>query len=354
MVRFIVHPGYAKTATTFLQRKIFSQLKDVLYLGMFPDSSMLSNGLTTMFGTIFPRFTDIGTNEIRARNSSLLIPTLGNLILREMDKHQKAFVLLSNERLFDYGHYNGELNQFLLSKLIRYLKDNCDEKLEIKVIVTIRNQKDILESYYAFFYSRLKNRFPSFQDFLRFGLENKHEIVFGSYHYDSILKDIEDIYGSNNIQVFLHERMQLDVKASLHDMMNFIGTKEKVEGLDYGAKVNVNSEAGAHHLLDVEYGSAAKLLMKLRKMYSYTPSKLRHLERIRGFDWLRATVRSHSGSKNIVSKGVLREFPKEFVDAINDMYRDSNNNLSKMLNTDLEQYGYIGGKKGDPLKWPTL
>jgi hypothetical protein len=54
MIRFIVHGGYGKTATTFLQEKIFSHLNDVLYLGKFKDGKILSDELTRLYYTIFP------------------------------------------------------------------------------------------------------------------------------------------------------------------------------------------------------------------------------------------------------------------------------------------------------------
>lgn len=344
MIRFIIHPGYAKTATTFLQENIFSQLDDVLYLGMFRDSLMLSNDFTTMFSTIFPRFINTGVNEIRARNSSLLIPTLGDLVLKEITKEKKNLVLLSNERLFDYGHYNGELNQFLLSKLIRYLKNNSDQELQFQIIMTIRNQKDVLHSYYAYFYKDFKKRFPSFEDFLRFGLDNKHEIIFGSYYYDSVLKDIQDIFGTANVHVFLYERMRQDIRTFLHEILQIIGTNMKVENFDYGATVNVNSEDGSHRMLDVESGFIANFLKGLRRVYAHVPTRLRWLESNASFQRLRATVLSHSRMTHIVSRGILREFSPEFADAIDVMYQDSNNKLSQMLNADLEQYGYVGGR----------
>lgn len=342
MVRFILHGGYGKTATTFLQKNLFSHLNDVLYLGKLQDGKMLSDELQRIYYTIFPSFAGMAINDIRARNSSLLIPLFGDILLSEMKQAKKDIILLSNECLIDYGNYNAELNQFLLLKLFRYLQDNYDEKIEFKVMMTIRNQKESLKSFYAYDFTHQKDRFDSFEKFIKYGLENEYKTIFGGYRYDLVLEDMQNIYGSNNVRFFVYEKMEEDIKAYLRDILDFIGTNQRVDCLNYTQKVNVNSNEGVHRIREVKHSFIASLFMK---MYQYSKSILQPLKTVNLFQNLKNIIQSYcNNSVKVVDRGSLREFPQELITDIDNMYKNSNSRLSQMLNTELEKYGYIGGR----------
>lgn len=342
MARFIVHGGYGKTATTFLQKNVFSHLNDVLYFGKLQDGNMLFDELQRIYYTIFPSFSGMSINDIRARNSSLLIPLFGDILLREMKQAKKNIILLSNEALIDYGNYNAELNQFLLLKLFRYLQDNYDELIEFKVMMTIRNQKESLKSFYAYDFTHLKGRFDSFEQFIKYGLENECKTIFGGYHYDLVLEDMQDIYGSENVRFFVYEKMKEDVRAYLYDILEFIGTNQRVDCLDYTQKVNVNANEGVHRIREVKHGFIASVFMK---MYQYSKAILQPLETVNLFQKLKNIIQTYCNkSVKVVDRGRLRDFPHEMITGIDNMYRNSNSRLSQMLNTELERYGYIGGR----------
>lgn len=335
MIRFIVHGGYGKTATTFLQVNIFSRLNDVLYLGKLKDDKMLSDELQRAYYTVFPSFIGMATDDIFARNSSLLIPLFGDILLKEMKQAGKNIVLLSNECLIDYGDYNGELNQFLLLKLFKYLQDHSDERMEFKVMMTIRNQKECLKSYYAYDFTHLKGRFSSFDKFLKYGLENEHKTIFGGYHYDLVLEDMQNIYGAHNVRFFVYEKMNEDIKGYLNEILGFIGTNQRVEDLDYTQRINVNSSEGMHTLRDVRHGFIPSVIIK-------AGSKLQFLKTVKFFRYLNKIIlRYYSSSEKVVDRGILYEFPQKLTSDIENMYRNSNRRLSQMLNIDLEKYGYI-------------
>ena len=343
MVRFIVHGGYGKTATTLCQENIFPHLNDVLYLGKFQEhGKMLSDELGRMYHLIFPSFVGMDVNDVRARNSSLLIPLLGDILVKEIKQAQKDIVLLSNECLFDYVHHNAELNQLLLLKLFKYLQDNYNEKIEFKIMMTIRNQKEALKSLYAFDFTRLKDHFDSFEKFIKYGLQNKHQTIFGGYHYDLVLEDMQYVYGPNNVHFFIYEKMKEDIKAYLYDIFDFIGTNQRIDHLNYTQKVNANSNEGVHRIREVKYGLIASLLVK---MYRYNKSFLEPLEKTKVVQTLKNIIEPYClNSMKIVDRGSLKDFPQELSSSIDNMYKNSNSRLSQMLNTDLEKYGYIGGR----------
>ena len=342
MVRFVVHGGYGKTATTFLQSNVFPHLNDVLYFGKYEDLTMLSDELKNMYHSVFLSVVDRSINDMCARNSSLLIPLLGDILIGEMKQAKKNIVLLSHECLFDYVHHHAELNQLLLLKLFKYLQDNYDEKMEFKVMMTIRNQKEALKSLYAFDFTRLKNRFDSFEKFIKYGLKNKHQTIFGGYHYDLVLEDLKYIYGSNNVQFFVYEKMKEDIKAYLYDIFDFIGTNQRIDDLNYTQKVNTNSNEGAHRIRELKSGFFISFFAKI---YRYNKPTLQPLERIRMIQNLKNILDSYArNNMKVIDRGSLGDFPQELVADIDNMYKNSNDRLSQMLNTDLEKYGYVGGR----------
>lgn len=261
MIRFVIHGGYGKTATTFLQEKIFSHLNDVLYLGKLQNDKFISDELYKAYYDLFPPL--YNKELVRARNSSILLPHLGDLLLKEIGQAKKSIVLLSNESLFDFGNYNAELNMLLLVRLFQYLQDNCDKRIEFKIMMTIRNQKDLLKSFYAYDFTHLKEQFNSFNRFIQYGIDNKHEILFGGCYYDLILKDMKQIYGSDNVQFFIYEKMNEEITLYLLDILDFIGTKHKLDELSYGKNINVNSNGGVHKIREVKHGVIARLILKI-------------------------------------------------------------------------------------------
>jgi len=86
MIQFVVHGGYGKTATTFLQEEIFSRLDSVLYLGKFHHKPFLSK-LDKAFCDVFMP-TELDARP-RASNSCLTIPVLSEILLSLMQKTEK-------------------------------------------------------------------------------------------------------------------------------------------------------------------------------------------------------------------------------------------------------------------------
>ena len=344
MASFVVHGGYKKTGTSFLQEHIFSHLNDVFYIGK-RTGKMFSHEIQTKYQRLFPHSYSTVRQDLCVSNSSLLISSFGDILLKKIKETKKDIMILSNEDLFDYENHNSELNQFLLFKLFSYLQANYDEKIEFKVMMTIRNQKDLLKSYFAFnsnYYFR--DRFHSFDNFLKSGIENNYDSVFGGYHYDEILKAMQDIYGLNNVRFFIYEKMNEDIRAFFHDILDFIGTNQSIEDLNYSEKVNVNSNEGVHRILEFKDNCVASFFMRLVKVCRHNRSILEFLKKVKLFQHLNNIKESYCHKhRKVVVSGYLYEFPPELITDIESIYKNSNIRLSQMLKIDLGKYGYIGG-----------
>jgi len=322
----IFHTGYHKTASEYLRKKIFSQLHDVLYLDQFYTKNFYRKAFEQAI-------------HKQPKNSSLLISEFADYFLKKIKAKKKDIVVVSSVDLISYhGHNDVELNMVQLLRLFRYLQDNYDEKIEFKVMMTIRNQKSALKSFYSFI-RNINLRFNTFSKFIQYGLKNQHEMVFGGYHYDLVLEDMRMLYGSDNVRFFVYEKINKDVKLYLQDILNFIGTKQNIEQLDYTQKVNVNSDTKkGNRIRGVKYNPIANLILKI---YRYNEQGFTSFKNTTIFKMARLYVVK---SEKIFIKGSLKEIPQELIPDINNMYRNSNERLSQMLGIDLEEYGYIGGR----------
>jgi hypothetical protein len=333
MITFVVHVGYGKSGTSFLQQKVFSELDDdVLFLGKTSSNHLISDELDKLFYLVFPSLINPKhKNDIRARNSSLTIPLFADLLLKFMYESNKKIILLSHECILDYSGYNGELNQYLLKKLFLYMECKCERKIEFKVMVTIRNQGDILKSFYAFQYSYdLKDYVNTFEEFMTYGLANSHLINFGGYHYDKVINELQYLFGVENIGVFLYEKMGVDINQHVNEIVSFIGSSCRLNNLDKLCAVNATQTSEGHIVRNVR-GMPDSYLKVMERFHPI----LNHLAHIPVFQVVKTLIEQKYG--HVV---VVKEYPS-FTNDLEVMYKASNQRLSNMIDIDLVGYGYL-------------
>ncbi len=331
IMKFIVHSGYHKTASEFLRQKIFSHLDDVLYLDEFYTKNFYCKAFAQ-------------NTHTQPGDSSLFIPKFGDYLLKKIKASKKEIVLISSVDLISYYSNNDvELNMVQLLRLFNYLQYNHDEKIKFKVMMTIRNQKNALVSSYSY-HRNLNLRFGTFNKFIQYGLKNQHEMLFGGYHYDLVLKDMRMLYGSNNVQFFVYEKMNENIKLYLQDILDFIGSSHNIDQLNYLQKTNTNHTEKGHRVRSAKYGFIGGALYRggvLLKKFQFNKKALTLFKKTIIFKMARLYVIK---SEKLFIKDVLKEFPQELIPDVDNMYRNSNKKLSQMLNIDLKKYGYIGGR----------
>ena len=74
--------------------------------------------------------------------------------MRIITSNEDKNFILSDETLFDKMNYHGDENILHFAEIIRSLKKKID--IDVKFIITIRNQADLLTSIFAYDYYRQK------------------------------------------------------------------------------------------------------------------------------------------------------------------------------------------------------
>ena len=151
-INFVIHPGYGKAGTTFLQEKIFCNLGFVS-LGKPHDNKnkSLIKLISLQYKIFQPKYL---FNKNINFNFSNSVKNYVNILRDIIEDTNNTNFIISDETIFDRNNYFGYLNLYLLKEIIDLLSDYY--YINIKFILTIRSQHEYLISSYAYDYHRKK------------------------------------------------------------------------------------------------------------------------------------------------------------------------------------------------------
>lgn len=208
----IVHIGFPKTATTFLQWEIFPNLKGINYVDY--------NQCRKIFPSIIYR--DIIDYEVQE---------IKELINKETDDtHNKLY---SFEALCGqpYGGAKG-MNRSLIAQGLKNLGFD-------KIIITVRNPVEALDSYYRQYVIHGGTlRFNEFID-----IQNKRNWSVKHFNlaylqYDLLIEIYEELFGKENVLVVSQENLKSRFNIEIERIEKFCDSKFDFEAIIGKNKVN--------------------------------------------------------------------------------------------------------------------
>ena len=337
-LNLLVHPGFGKTATSWMQSSIFPNLKKCIYLGKPGITQKLHETQYQLFNSLY------SSAQYRARNSEKLIneyvETLRKEIIQRFPKlENNGYFVLSDEVIFDYTNYNGELNTYLLKSVLNKLSDSLDSFCEISVsiLITFREQYSLLRSIYAYDYTHQVDRFPTFDKFLDYGIKNSHNTIFGCLWYDQIYKQLKSIYKRDrlifvpyelllaNPTLFLEKSLSDFGVSDLDELKKISSSRLKPINVNHTKTGNYNLRGTSNRRRLLNYMVQRKHLIS-EKYHPILKSIKHYLEPFYG--------------KHLVIKGGIVEGEEKNKKLIQDIYGDSNRLLSDMICVDLGGLGY--------------
>lgn len=322
--KIILHIGLPKTATSFLQEMVFDNIRDVFYFGPPKVEDFCNTPLNYI-----TELNKIMSGEIKLTNEEF--NNLPNQISDFFSNIEEKKVLISNETLCgQIIHFkNSRQNALFLKKVFK----------KPKIVFSIRNQVDWAESIYNQIMTK-HNKYIINEEFL--GYKHGHTIneffryekgkfldcsAIYSFDWYSMIKEYIEIFGKENVLVLPYELLKDDLNSFLARFYKFTGL------IPYFPE---KKETVNPRLPDktIEY---SPILSKYCKKAQILPEgwfKRFILKNDRG---LKKFLLKNNTKKLNISEQVFTEYQKNL---IRDYYKNSNQELSKLIEADLQKYRY--------------
>jgi hypothetical protein len=307
-----IHIGYPKNASTTLQTDIFPNVENALYVGRAYNSkhTFISKELSDAIYKI--TMTDsIDFSFERAKDQ--INKTIDEFI-GDNDK-----VIISSE-----GFANNFADRGLMAKRLNKLFPDA------KILVVIRNQVDALLSMYAFLVCQRGENVnvsygrPSVASFEKWILEQ--ELFIGrsfitTLKYSEFIAEYQRLFGKENVTVLLFEELVNSPATFFEKIADYLDVDDIKKKTDTSVPKR-NPKPTNRRLLYYKFRNRFPNIM----LSKYIPSI--------ALKWWRNYLNNGS------SKRRFDELPVEMQKRLKLMYREDNRMLQKLLDVNLDKYGY--------------
>lgn len=292
----IIHIGYPKTATTWLQKEFFPKVANWNYL-----SPGIFNEQIIKIDPFDPHLNFDAWEE-------------------------KERLIVSNENFIGLGRINGFIKIGLANRL-KSIFPNA------KIVIFIRNQLDMIASSYNWNVKRMGCTL-SIKKFLNYtdGRPNQTP-KYNLYHnnYYDIIKLYSDLFGKENVYVFLFEEFRTNPESFIGSFCEIFDFKISEETLNF-TPFNTKLRKGLFPIIRMlNFFTQPKILYRhhfisLPYFGKYLPGVAERLNKYKFFGTAPST------------KEILGE---EIVNKLIDYYKPFNNHLATYVDKEkLQKYGY--------------
>ena len=303
--KLLIHIGYHKTATTWLQKTLFSN--EELGLKLLLPRKTIRNTL------IIPHAFDFSAEE----NKELYYKEADPLI------DSNITPVISHERLSGNPHSGGYDSKELADRLAKLFPKG-------KILIVFREQKGaILSSYKQ--YIKVGGT-SNIKDYLRppqIGRNRMPLFSFDYFKYDRLVNYYLNLFGTNNVLVLPFELFKEDPDEFCSKIIHFAG-QNKTSKLPYKKVVNKGLSTFSSSIIRQLNKYFVKTTLNPNAIdFNGTQKKL--FKPIKLID--KAIPKS-------VHKMLDKGLEKTVSEMSQSIYKDSNCKIAKMLNLDLARYGY--------------
>jgi hypothetical protein len=298
-IKTVIHIGYHKTATTWLQQRYFPQHPQIDFVGKHED-------LWTDF--ISPHGFDFDPNLVK----ECFYPKI------EQALQQNKIPVISAERLSGNPHSGGYDSKEIADRLKQVFP-------EAKILIMIRHQPEAILSNYKqyikmggictlkeYMFPPQEGRIPLFK------LDN--------FKYHRLANYYAKLFGRENLKIIPYEKFLFQPQAFLEELADFMGVDSKVT-FPFEEKVNQSpSDAAILLKRKVNRWHGNDSLFPVTPRFPKITSQL--------FDFI----------QKLDKKSFIRRYNAHFIEQIqNDIghfYGESNRQLAETFNVDLKSYHY--------------
>lgn len=322
-----IHVGYPKTGTTTFQKHFFPKIEEIQYLGKFDgEDKLFLFDQKVIDAMIFKKSDEIDFENIRH--------LLENVILENRVLLSEESILFNSLRASYYDERYIIVRPEDVATNIRKVFD--EKKYDVKILISIRRQDEMLTSLYAQSYTHYYSKQPQTNTFAKFyhlftdktGREHPFQTALD---YDRTVSQYQALFGTDNVHLLVFEALKEQPEAFYRRLCEILE-------IDPGKYQDIAIKKQENRRSTEEKYKKTQELTLLEKLYAlrqkYLPSlKIGLNERQRAF--LQSIVLSRNDQ---INKTIfLTDAQKK---EILSQYKYSNQHLSKIMDLHLEKYGY--------------
>jgi hypothetical protein len=195
-----IHVGFAKTATSTLQRGVFSQHEGIDFLGLPARDGRLGAAIHAIAKADSVGF---DTTQIRGVFRDSLKAARG----RDVN-------LISYENFTLYESRDKGM-------IARRLKDLFGDS---KILFTLRRQEDLVRAWYLQKLPKYMsgNNFIEFNDWIALKRQEPHKSIMGDLDFNETIGYYEEVFGRERVEIFLFEHLRQDPAGFAEKMAGYL------------------------------------------------------------------------------------------------------------------------------------
>lgn len=311
MKKILLHIGYPKTGTTWLQKNIFPNVEEVNYIGRTYKNQNYLKRITYKSLNYFP-FTQKKYSRTPDDYWIDLISYAPDAVYNEVKTANKLTSLIVNDKLNVISNEN-LVRPFSVERTARRLRNICNKhEITPSIVISIREQYSIILSrHYQDTIIYNKNKKYKLTEAINLGHKQicyapackqklyrcdcfKKELVainLDFYNYYNSYKTYAEVFGKENVYILVSENLLSSPYKALTGVFNHVGLNKEISNLRELSKSEPTNKR-------------ASVIKKEIDLFN---------------------------SKDL----------KQVKEQIKNYYRESNLLLNKMTSIDLENYGYF-------------
>lgn len=353
MKKIVIHIGYPKTATTTLQDNVFYQLHElekINFLGKAFDGKVMTDKIEMVRyllkalrfdeGSLFPFQVNTNLSSLEEQFCQDEILSVRGLLKSNIVN------ILSMEGCLFVTPSSGIKFKKMVPRALKTIFD--DGKTEIKILVSLRAQGKLMQSYYVQAYTEFFAKEKEFDTPSKLFFDDSQvlKLKTGEYseifNFYNVVSWYSQIFGKENVKILLFEDLINDRAYYISQLAEICDVEDELINsyLENQKPLNVKRRKDGEYVLrEYNYNFFIRMLLRLEKLLK--------LEKIFPKDFLKSNTPSRNFFKNLLGKKELLEVPELTFDqkkAIFEFYKKSNMFLGTQFGISaekLKKYKYI-------------
>ncbi|MDH3974329.1 MAG: sulfotransferase [Deltaproteobacteria bacterium] len=312
MDNIIIHVGFHKSASTFLQETVFTHLPVNYVFFAGKQREMLDM-----------------VESLECFDPIALHKWVNNEVNQEYGNEKRRVTVLSHEELSGHPHGHESIDPLLVAKNLKKTFPKA------RILIVIRNQFSYLSSIYTF---RVSSKGVESRNFDSFLDEEGKLGLFDHLEYDKLIKHYMDLFGKENIHILPMEGLKKSPESFISSLCDFL--QVPYQSFETSQYINKSSKNLAvltiWRFINYFFGIFLKLLM----FFTGTKEKLYYFRRLRyGFygikQWSSPVLEKFLKNRGNID---IKRYPE--YNQLFKRYAKTNASLNKLTGLDLKEYGY--------------